>query len=68
MTRKIGEALEQLTNAFSVVLYGRPGEGKTAAAFRMVKSLINDNKIKLERCAILSESEDLKDIRSSDWT
>ena len=66
MTRKIEEALEQLTNAFSVVLYGRPGEGKTAAAFRMVKRLINDNKVKLERCAILSESEDLKDIRSSE--
>lgn len=66
MTRKIEEALEHITNAFSVVLYGRPGEGKTAAAFKMVKLMIEDNKVKLEKCVLLSEPDDLKHIRSNE--
>ena len=66
LTRKIEKALEHLTNAFSVVLYGQPGEGKTASAFRLVKSLINDNKVKLEKCVLLSGPDDLNYIRSNE--
>ena len=66
LTRKIKEALDCLTDAFSVVLYGRPGEGKTSSAFLMVKSLINENKVMLEKCALLSEPDDMKQIRSNE--
>ena len=66
LTRKMKVALDYLENSYSVILFGRPGEGKTAAAFRLVKSLIDDGQISLERCALLFEPDDLKDIRSQD--
>ena len=65
-TEKMEAALNHLKDSFSVVLFGRPGEGKTAAAFRLVKSLIDDKHISLKRCALLFEPDDIKDIRSKD--
>lgn len=66
LTEKMKAALNYLEDSFSVVLFGRPGEGKTAAAFRLVQSLIGDKQISLNRCALLFEPDDLKDVRSKD--
>lgn len=41
-------------------------EGKTTAAFIIAKSLAADKAISLDRCAVLIESTDLKDLRSTD--
>ena len=59
-------AKESLINKYSVVLYGKPGEGKTTAAFRIVQSLIDEEHVHLDRCAMVFTPDDLNEIKSSD--
>ena len=65
MTQKMSEAKDHVSYSYSVFIYGRPGEGKTTTAFRIVKDLVDDEVIKLDRCAILYEPDDLNEIRST---
>ena len=60
------EAKEYLQKAYSVLLYGNPGEGKTFSAFQIVKHLVENNIVTLERCALLSKPEDLDLVRKAD--
>ena len=60
------EARSYLSESYSVFILGRAGEGKTTAAFRLVKCLVDDNIVSLDKCAFVYEPDDLKSIRSSD--
>ena len=60
------EARKHLSESYSVFLFGRAGEGKTTAAFRLAKSLVDNKIVDLERCALIYEPEDLKHIQSRD--
>ena len=60
------EARAYLSDSFSVFLLGRAGEGKTSAAFRLVKCLVDENIVSLEKCAIVYEPDDLKAMKSSE--
>ena len=60
------EAVGHLQKAYSVLLYGNPGEGKTFSAFRIVKYLVENNIVTLERCALLSNPKDLSLIKTAD--
>ena len=60
------EAVGHLQKAYSVLLYGNPGEGKTFSAFRIVKYLVENNIVTLERCALLSNPKDLSLIKRDD--
>ena len=60
------EAVGHLQKAYSVLLYGNPGEGKTFSAFRIVKHLVENNIVTLERCALLSNPKDLSLIKRAD--
>ena len=60
------EARKYLTKSYSVFLFGRAGEGKTTTAFRLVKCLVDENTVSLDRCAIVYEPKDLKDMKSTD--
>ena len=66
LTQRMKEARTYLSDSYSVFLLGRAGEGKTTAAFKLVKCLVDENVVSLERCAILYEPEDLKAMKSSD--
>ena len=66
ITQRVSDATEQLLNAFSVVLIGRAGEGKTSTAFNLVKFLVDGNLISLDRCAIVFDPADLNEIKSMD--
>ena len=59
-------AKDHFFNGFSVVIYGRPGEGKTTAAFMIVKCLVDEGTLDLNRCVILFDPDDLKDVASAD--
>ena len=60
------EAVGHLQKAYSVLLYGNPGEGKTFSAFRIVKYLVENNIVTLKRCALLSNQKDLSLIKRAD--
>ena len=60
------EAVGHLQKAYSVLLYGNPGEGKTFSAFRIVKYLLENNIVTLERCALLNNPKDLSLIKRDD--
>ena len=60
------EATKYLTESYSVFLVGRAGEGKTTTAFRLVKCLVDENTVSLDRCAFVYEPEDLKNMKSTD--
>ena len=66
LTQKMKEARNHLSESYSVFLFGRAGEGKTTTAFRLAKSAVDDNIVNLNRCAIIYEPDDLKDIKSDD--
>ena len=66
LTQKMEEARKHLSESYSVFLFGSAGEGKTTAAFRIAKSLVDDKIINLDRCAIIYEPDDLKHIKSRD--
>ena len=66
ITNSIVEAIEHLQNAYSVLLYGNPGEGKTFSAFRIVKHLVENNIVAIERCALLSNPVDLAKMKRAD--
>ena len=55
-----------LLNEFSVVIFGKPGEGKSTASFKIAKYLIDEANIALDRYALLFEATDLKNIHSTD--
>ena len=64
ITNSIAGAIDHLQKEYSVLLYGNAGEGKTFSAFRMVKYLVENNIVTLERCALLSNPKDLSLILS----
>lgn len=64
LTRKMQEALNYLINSFSVVIHGRPGEGKTVCAYRLAKELVQKGLIRIDRCALLCEPQDIKQVNS----
>ena len=66
VTDSMDEAIRHLQKAYSVLLYGNPGEGKTFAAFRIVKHLVENNIVTLNRCALLSNPKDLSLIKTAD--
>ena len=66
LNRTMKLAKTALVNKYSVVLYGKPGEGKTTSAFRIIKSLNDDGYIRLDKCAILFGPDDLNEIKSAD--
>ena len=66
VTDSMDEAIRHLQKAYSVLLYGNPGEGKTFAAFRIVKHLVENNIVTLERCVLLSNPNDLSLIKRAD--
>ena len=66
VTDSMDEAIGHLQKAYSVLLYGNPGEGKTFSAFRIVKHLVENNIVTLERCALLSSQKDLSLIKRDD--
>ena len=66
VTDSMDEAIEHLQKAYSVLLYGNPGEGKTFSAFRIVKHLVENSIVTLERCALLSNPNDLSLIKRAD--
>ena len=49
-----------------MVIIGGPGEGKTTTAFLIVQCLIDQGDLDIERCAILFDPDDLKDVESSE--
>ena len=63
LSEPIVKAKEYVQNAFSVFLYGNPGEGKTTTAFRIVKDLVENNVVNLQRCVLLRKPEDLLLVR-----
>ena len=66
MTQKMVEAKNYLADSYSLLLYGRAGEGKTTAAFRIVKCLVDEQIVKNERCATVYQPEDIKEIKFTD--
>ena len=66
VTDSMAEAIGHLQKEYSVLLYGNPGEGKTFSAFRIVKHLVENNIVTLERCALLSNPNDLSLIKRAD--
>ncbi|MEW8543126.1 MAG: hypothetical protein AB2693_06285, partial [Candidatus Thiodiazotropha sp.] len=56
------KALYYLKDNHSVVMCGRPGEGKTTSGFRIVKSLIDEKQVSLDKCVMLFGPEDLNEI------
>ena len=60
------KALYYLIDNHSVLIYGRPGEGKTTSAFRIVKSLVDEKHVCLNKCAMLFGPEDLNEIVTTD--
>ena len=57
------EALEYLISSYSVVIYGGAGEGKTVCAYRLVKKLIDQGLISLDKCALICEPGDIRDMK-----
>ena len=62
----MNEAETHLSESYSVFLLGRAGEGKTTAAFRLVKQLVDEDIVSLDKCAMIYEPDDLKTIKSSE--
>ena len=58
-TKSMIKAKDYVLNDYSVYLYGNPGEGKTMTAFSIVKDLVVNNVISLDRCVLLRKPEDL---------
>ena len=65
-TRSMKEAIEYLEKGCSVFLYGNPGEGKTFSAFRIVRHLIENNTVMVERCVLLSKPADIDLVKTAD--
>ncbi|MEW8548722.1 MAG: hypothetical protein AB2693_34910, partial [Candidatus Thiodiazotropha sp.] len=65
LTAKMKEALGHLRNSNCVVINGRPGEGKTVCAFKLVKCLIDAKETSLDKCVLLPDPEKLKYVRTN---
>ena len=65
-TEKLKTALERFESRNTILLYGRAGEGKSTTAFEMVKCLTENKEISLERCVMLSDPDDFKEIKSTE--
>ena len=66
VTSKMEEALQYIISSYSVVIYGGAGERKTVCAFHLVKTLIDRELISLDRCALIYEPADIRDVRTDD--
>ena len=49
-----------------MVICGGAGEGKTVCAYQLVKALIDRGLIRLERCALICEPGDIRDVKADD--
>ena len=63
VTKKIEETLEYLEAFYSVVIVGRPGEGKTVCAYTVAKELINKGLISYDKCIVMSHPNELKHVK-----
>ena len=61
-TQKTEDAVDYVEKDYSVFFCGSPGEGKTTTAFNITKQLVDKGIVNLDRCVLIHDPDDLKDI------